>query len=184
LSRWAQPARAKKTGAPVRFEITPVTREALNLAQTHGVVRSRLAVPEPRSGLPAFDHASISAPGQGLGHEHRSRLIDTGHTRSGAPRRPRFTSAPATSAPSNCCSAMPKSRARFSISASRSRMPSLSQKSSSSDAIAASVSEPHGNARNLSRSDLVQWRFSDAGKHRATLKHSNAASEKPAQQAI
>lgn len=112
--------RQRKTGHPVRFELSEQTREAVD-AYIRAAQRRRVSSCSQADAIPATlsrpDSMPVLYPGGSPGSawiQHCTALI-----RFAAPRPHSSIARPATSVPSSCCWATAKSRALFGISASR-----------------------------------------------------------------
>jgi integrase len=121
----------KKTGRPVRFEITEQTRSAIGewLAALHW--QGPIFVPEPFPGAAAPLDATVRPYRPPMGGAPVSIVRRTVRTRCAARRWLRFTRRPATRERCSCCSAIRSWRARFAISGSRWKMRSASRSKSS-----------------------------------------------------
>ena len=112
--------RQRKTGRPVRFEITEQTRQSvLTICKTDIRIRAHICFKVGTAQTDIFRRASMQGwcqagwKASGWIHLYMER------THSGEPRQPLSTGEPATCGPSSCFLATPRSRAPCAISVSK-----------------------------------------------------------------
>jgi integrase len=113
--------RQKKTGQPVRFEMTEQTREAVDcyIGGTGKKPGEFLFGGRRGRDCPITTRQYARLVGQWVASIGWTRAF-LGHTHSAGPRRPSSTAAPATSGPCSSCWGTRRLRARCAISALRS----------------------------------------------------------------